>query len=198
MAHILQSLNQVNEAHELLKQALASQSGNLNLRAFYTYFLLKSHFYKPAKDIAFATLKDYERYDVYTLCAAGFIMYNQARESRELSTDALKARRNGFIRAAELYEKALSIDPTCAAAAQGLAIIIAEDALGAFGVSPQATEDPILRSKNAREALDIFTKVRESVLDGSVYANMGHCYIARDEYERAIESVSFIHNAFFC
>ena len=24
--------------------------------------------------------------------------------------------------------------------------------------------------------------------DGSVYANMGHCYYARDEYERAIVS----------
>ncbi|KAF8513907.1 RNA polymerase II-associated protein [Hysterangium stoloniferum] len=195
-AQMLQTLNQVNEAHELLKQALASQSGNLNLRAFYTFFLLQTHLYKPAKDFAFATLKDHDKHDIYTLCAAGFIIYTQARESRDPSADGQKQRRQGFVRAAELYEKALSLDPMCAVAAQGLAIVVAEDALGPNAAGGQY-EDAGQRAKNAREALDVFAKVRESVTDGSVYANMGHCHYARDEFERAIESYETASRRFY-
>ncbi|KAF8585877.1 RNA polymerase II-associated protein [Ramaria rubella] len=197
-AQMLQGLNQVNDAHELLKQALASQSGNLNLRAFYTYFLLQAHLYKPAKDFVFATLKDHDKHDVYTLCAAGYIIYHQARESRDASPEGQKQRRQGFVRSAELYEKALSLDPMCAIAAQGLAIVIAEDALGTFVAgSGSHHEDALQRAKNAREALDVFAKVRESVTDGSVYANMGHCYYARDEFERAIESYETASRRFY-
>lgn len=186
---MLHNLNQINDAHELLKQALTSQNTNLNLRAYYIYFLLQIHQYKPAKDFAYATFHDFDKYDVYTLCATGYLMYHQARESRDPSPEALKTRKQTFMRAAEMYERALSLDPTCAVAAQGLAIIIAEDALGSFGATGNHPSDPHVRAKNARDALDIFTKVRESIPDGSVYANMGHCYYARDEFERAIECV---------
>jgi RNA polymerase-associated protein CTR9 len=34
--------------------------------------------------------------------------------------------------------------------------------------------------------------VRESTNDGSVHVNMGHCYFARDELDRAIESVRIL------
>ena len=96
------------------------------------------------------------------------------------------------------YDKALQLDPACAVAAQGLAIIIAEDTLGSFGTAAAAAaaagqgtpEEHQKRANIAREALDIFGKVRESISDGSVYVNMGHCYYARDEFARAIESVN--------
>ncbi|KAG1763436.1 hypothetical protein EV702DRAFT_1220367 [Suillus placidus] len=61
-AQILADLNQSNEAHDLLKQAMASQNSNLNLRAFYTYFLIQCYFSKPAKDLVFATLKDRDKH----------------------------------------------------------------------------------------------------------------------------------------
>jgi RNA polymerase-associated protein CTR9 len=144
---------------------------------------------RPAKDFVFATLKDHDKHDLYSLCSAGFIMYQQARETRDTSTEGLKTRRRNFERSIEFYEKALSLDPTCAIAAQGLAIVTAEDVIGSFN-TPSAPEDSSQRSKQAREALDVFTKVRETIVDGSVYANMGHCYYARDEFDRAIESVS--------
>jgi len=57
-------------------------------------------------------------------------------------------------------------------------------------VSSSGTEEAQKRIKNTRDALDVFAKVRESINDGSVYFNMGHCYYARDEFDRAIESVS--------
>ncbi|GJJ16208.1 hypothetical protein Clacol_010504 [Clathrus columnatus] len=196
-AQMLHNLNQINEAHELLKQALTSQSTNLNLRAYYIYFLLQTHQYKPAKDFAYATLHDYDKHDLYTLCATGYIMYSQARESRDPSPEGLKSRKQAFVRAAEAYERALSLDPTCAVAAQGLAIVIAEDALGVFGATGNHHADHNIRAKNAREALDIFTKVRESFPDGSVYANMGHCYYSRDEFERAIECYETASRRFY-
>ncbi|KAI3615454.1 pol ii transcription elongation factor [Moniliophthora roreri] len=188
LAHLLLSHNLSTQAHELVKQALTSESGNLNIRAYYTYFLIQSNLPKLAKDFVFATLKEHDKYDVYSLCAAGWIMYTQARELRG-GSEVHEERRRGFQRSAEFYDKALQLDPCCAFAAQGLAIVTAEDSLGTGLVAgPGGQEEVSRRMKNAREALDVFAKVRESFHDGSVYMNMGHCYYARDEFDRAIES----------
>jgi RNA polymerase-associated protein CTR9 len=189
-AQMLVDIGQPNEAHELLKQALATQNTNLNLRAFYTSFLLQ-HNVKGAKDFVFATLKDHERHDIYSLCAAGWILYTQSRDSRDPNPKMVEERKRNFQRAVEAYHKALQLDPLCAVAAQGLAIAVAEDALGTLsGQLPvSAADDAQRRLKNSREALDVFAKIRETLNDGSVYVNMGHCYYARDEFDRAIESV---------
>lgn len=195
---MLSNINRLDEAHALLKQCLASQSSNLNVRAYYTYFLIQANMLRAAKDFVFATLKDHDKHDVYSLCAAGWIHYNQSRESKETSAKGIEERKRGFQRSAEFYDKALQLDPMCAFAAQGLAIVTAEDALGTLGGAlPGSTmsnaDEAQKRFKNARDALDIFTKVRESINDGSVFVNMGHCYYARDEFDRAIESVSYDH-----
>lgn len=189
---MLVDLNRHNDAHELLKQSLASQNSNLNLRAVYTHFLIQSGLPKPAKEFLFSTLKDHDKHDIYSLCAAGWIHYYKARESRDASPQGVQDRKQDFRRSAEFYEKALHLDPMCAIAAQGLAIVTAEDALGTLGgaLGPPGPDEAHKRVKNAREALDVFAKVRESLDDGSVYSNMGHCYYASDEYDRAIESVS--------
>ncbi|KAF9464960.1 RNA polymerase II-associated protein [Collybia nuda] len=196
-AQMLANLNRHNEAHELLKQCLVSQNGNLNLRAFYTYFLIQTNLPKPAKDFVFATLKDHDKHDVYSLCAAGWIMYHQSRESRDTSSKGLDERKRGFQRSAEFYEKALHLDPFCAFAAQGLAITTAEDALGTLSGGIPSADEAQKRLKYAREALDVFAKVRESINDGSVYFNMGHCYYARDEFDRAIESYETASTRFY-
>ncbi|KAF9449178.1 RNA polymerase II-associated protein [Macrolepiota fuliginosa MF-IS2] len=190
-AQMLSNINRHNDAHELIKQCLTSQNSNLNIRAFYTYFLIQTNSIKIAKDFVFSTLKDFDKYDVYSLCAAGWIQYHQSRESRDNSPDGVKERKRGFQRSAEFYEKALQLDPRCAFAAQGLAIVTAEDALGTLGGALPSTvpaDEGLKRIKNAREALDIFAKVRESKDDGSVYFNIGHCHYACDEFDRAIES----------
>ncbi|KAN0116355.1 RNA polymerase [Russula decolorans] len=190
-AHILSNMHQANEAHDLLKDSLASQSSNLNLRAYYTYFLIQSNASRPAREFVFGTLRDHDKHDLYALCAAGWLHYHQARESRDTSPKGVEERRVFFRRSAEFYEKALGLDPFCAIAAQGLAIVTAEDALGTMGgaLPPgPAPDEGQRRVMNARDALEVFAKVRESTSDGSVYVNMGHCYFARDEYDRAIES----------
>ncbi|KAI5981572.1 hypothetical protein EDD15DRAFT_2109696, partial [Pisolithus albus] len=113
-AHMLANLNQVNDAHEILKHALTAHTSNLNLRAYYTSFLIQNNQLKVAKDFVYATLKDYERSDVYSLCAAALIMYNQSRKNRDPNPKALEERKCGFQRAVETYQKALQFDPLCA------------------------------------------------------------------------------------
>jgi RNA polymerase-associated protein CTR9 len=186
-------INKVNDAHELLKQCLMSHPNNLNLRALYAHFLMqnvRTNDYKTFRDFIFNTFK-HDSHDVYNLCATAWLHYFQARESRDITPKGVEERKRNFGRAAEFYEKALAFDPLCAYAAQGLAIIVAEDALGTLygalgGVTP---DEGAKRDRNMREALDTFAKVRESIDDGSVYQNMGHCYYARDEFDKAIESV---------
>ncbi|KAK0187153.1 hypothetical protein F5146DRAFT_765441 [Armillaria mellea] len=126
-------------------------------------------------------------------------MYQQSRESRDATSKGTDDRCRGFQRSAEFYEKALSLDPLCAFAAQGLAIVTAEDALGTLsGGQPSSnTDEALKRLHNSREALDVFGKVRESLNDGSVYFNMGHCYYSRDEYDRAIESYETASTRFY-
>lgn len=190
---MLTNLNRVNDAHDILKQALSTQNNNLNLRAFYTHFLIHIGSAKVAKEFVFTTLKDSDRHDVYSLCSSAWIIYQQARESRDTSQKGVDERKKNFQRAADFYEKALQLDPTCAFAAQGLAIVTAEDALGTMNGALSRTPAPDesqRRLQNAHEALDIFLKVRESINDGGVYFNIGHCYYGRDEFDRAIESVS--------
>jgi hypothetical protein len=56
---------------------------------------------------------------------------------------------------------------------------------------------PPWRVMNACDALEKFAKVRESTNDGSVYVNVGHCYFALDEFDRAIASVRRAFTFFF-
>lgn len=196
-AHLLAEVKQYDGAHELLKQSLTSHLDDLNLRAAYTHFLIQANLLKNAKQFVFTTLQDFDKHDIYSLCAAGLIQYMQARESRDGTPRGIEDRKKGFKRAADFYEKALTLDPLCAFAAQGLAIGTAEDALGSLGgsLAPAAPDEGTRRAKNARDALDVFGKVRESINDGSVYVNMGHCFYNRDEYDRAIESVCWFFPA---
>ncbi|KAG1763429.1 hypothetical protein EV702DRAFT_1157860 [Suillus placidus] len=52
------------EAYDKLLARHRSMSINLDLRAFHTYFLIRSNFSKPAKDLVFATLKDRDKHYV--------------------------------------------------------------------------------------------------------------------------------------
>jgi len=188
---MLITANRSNDANTLLKQALDSRVDDLNLRAYYTHFLLNSNLHQHALKFVHATLQ-INKTDLYGTCAAAWLHYHLAREIRSTNEELTKEKRRKFRGAAEFYDKALSLDPGCSVAAQGLAIMVAEDALVMMSLKPSSAtvEEEDTRMKNTRDALDVFAKIREVMADGSVYTNMGHCYYMRDEYERAIESVS--------
>ncbi|GAA6001271.1 uncharacterized protein JCM10292_006986 [Rhodotorula paludigena] len=193
--------DQYDVAHQLIKEALTSQPSHPELRALYTYFLVETAQLRVARDFARATLKEVSRHDVYALCASGALSYLEARENKHQGKDAQRDRIAKFTRAAEFFDKALQLYPQCAFAAQGLAIGLAESTLGngpadagaaAGATTPGGTAAPLTeyqaRLRNARDALNILTKVKESVNDASVYVNIAHCHFARDEYDRAIEN----------
>ncbi|BGP07002.1 protein required for normal CLN1 and CLN2 G1 cyclin expression [Rhodotorula toruloides] len=198
----LKSRTEWDSAHDLIKQALTSSSQNAELRALYIYFLFETGAYANARDFARATLKEISRHDVYALCASGLLCYFEARENKKQGKEAQRDRVAKFTRAAEFYDKALQLQPQCAFAAQGLAIGIAEGTLGngpteanGAAANPAAPGQPAqpltehqARLRNARDALGVLAKVKESVNEASVYVNIGHCHFARDEYDKAIEN----------
>lgn len=195
----------LDNAHVLIKEALTSQPDNLELRALYTYYFVETGQHKLARDFAVTTLRSFARHDVYALFAAGYLTYTEAREIREQTKDALKTRSQKFARAAEYYEKALQISPQCAFAAQGLAIAIAENTIGtgvdaaalvaangSANSGSSASSSVLAMQKNTKDALTILSKVKDSINDGSVYINIGHCHFLREEYDKAIENVSLL------
>ncbi|KAH8823308.1 hypothetical protein DL96DRAFT_1502475 [Flagelloscypha sp. PMI_526] len=223
LANLLLHRNHHTEAHDLLKQALATEPTNLSLRAHYVKFLADAGYQKNARDFVVQSLKEHDKHDVWSLTAFGWLVYCQAREQRPTSSGSSSSfhseRKKTFIRAAELFEKALLLDPSCAYAAMGLGIITAEDALGTYmtgtmlplapGQQISGDEQARRLKQASRDALDVFGKVRESLQfmtgtgeaagSGAVYLNMGHCYYSRDEFDRAVEcyetySTRFCHS----
>ncbi len=177
------------DAHTLLKECLKSDEASITLRTVYTNFLIVIGSYKEALAFTSQTLK-FERSDSSTFCALGWLHFALGREAK--SSQELAERTKQYLRSAEAYERALSLDPSCATAAQGLAIALAEDALA---LKPQgAVMNPVdeakARVRLAGQALSIFSRINDSLTDGSVNVNMGHCYFARGEEEKAIQSVS--------
>lgn len=179
------------EAASLIKRVTHSQQKDLNVRAFASYFAFASDqiSMSEARGFIYTTLNT-DSTDAHALCAAAWMNYQMARENRDQEPTAGDDRSKRYGRAIGLYKQVLDIDPTCAVAAQGLAIMIAEDVMGSAVNPGQAQEDARGREVNLRDALGIFAKVRESLADGSVYCNMGHCYFLREEYDRALECVS--------
>ena len=114
------------DAHTLLKECLKADESNTTLRSVYTHFLISIGSYKEALAFTSQTLK-YERSDPATFCALGWLHFTLGREAK--SSSELNARPKEYLRSAEAYQRALDLDPTCAAAAQGLAIALAEDTL---------------------------------------------------------------------
>ena len=105
--------------------------------------------------------------DVYTLCSAAWIYFTEGRENRDVSPQGMIAeKRKQFSRAVDFYVRAFSIDLSCAVAAQGLAIISAEDVPLGSAIRP-GTESH-RRTRAASEALDIFGKARECLNDANI------------------------------
>ena len=182
------------DAHTLLKECLKSDEANITLRFVYTNFLISIGSFKEALAFTSQTLK-FERSDAATFCALGWLHFTLAREAK--SSQELAERTKQYLRSAEAYERALSLDPSCATAAQGLAIALAEDALALkpHGATVSPADEAKARMRLAGQALSIFSRINDSISDGSVNINMGHCYFARGEEEKAIQSVRLLSDA---
>ncbi|EST06832.1 Tetratricopeptide TPR1 [Kalmanozyma brasiliensis GHG001] len=217
-----------NASEVLLREALTSDPGNLDTRSTYVCFLagefpgspvpqwaaikvftaelfgatdaaLQAKFGGPA---AAKAAVDSGRRDPHTLSALGWAYYQLAVHAT--GSTAKADRSKNMMRATDLMDKALSADPRCAFAAQGMAILLAEDAFAETAGGTSLTLPSSLggapeerRKKNADEALAILSKLREVRDEGSVHVCIGHVLMQKDEFERAHKSYELASKRFF-
>lgn len=158
---------------EEVQKLLEEESEDLEVRSFYGWYL-KKYGHKhgliqdKSKDIEAEhhreTLTKFTSHDCYALISMANVYCVLAREVKEQ-----QKKDQYYVRASQLYQKVLNLDPKNAYAAQGIAIIFAE-------------------KKQTGLALEIFRKVRDSLNDITVYLNMGHCLIELKQFSKAIES----------
>ncbi|KAF2714852.1 hypothetical protein K504DRAFT_486655 [Pleomassaria siparia CBS 279.74] len=148
---------------------------NVEVRALYGWYISRS----KKKTLSFAedqeqrhykhTLQKFDKHDRYSLTGMGNISLTIAREMRRDTEQDKEKRRKTYERAIEFFDKVLQLDPKNAYAAQGIAIALVED------------------KKDYNTALQIFTKVKETLKDYTVYMNLGHTFCEVKQYAKAIE-----------
>ncbi|KAI9676263.1 MAG: hypothetical protein M1829_003092 [Trizodia sp. TS-e1964] len=165
----------LDEGPKAITALYQKNPGDLEVRALYGWYLGKSkkrvsnmqedpelRHYKH-------TLQQYDKKDSYSLTGMGNICLSNAREmKRETEADREK-KRVMYGKAVEFFHKALILDLKNAYAAQGVAIALSED------------------RKDHYRAIQILTKVRETLGDSSVFVNLGHIYAELKQHSRAIE-----------
>ena len=155
-------------------------STNLEVRSLFGWYLSKAK--KRAANIAEDqeqrhykhTLQHHDKHDRYALTGMGNLYLTTAREMRRDTEQDKEKRKKTYEKAVEFYDKALQLDPKNAYAAQGIGIALAED------------------KKDFGGSVQVFSKLRETLRDASVYVNLGHVYGELKQYSRAIESVSHV------
>jgi RNA polymerase-associated protein CTR9 len=161
---------------EEIKALLDSDPGNLDVRALYGYYVhgVKKRTLALNEDAEQRhykhTLQTYDKHDLYSLTGMGNLHLVVAREMPRETDQHKEKRSRMYARAVEFFDKVLALDPKNAFAAQGMGIAIVEE------------------KKDSAAGIQIFSKVRESVKESSVYVNLGHVFTEVKQYSRAIEN----------
>lgn len=162
-----------------MKDLYMDNEDNVEVRALYGWYMNKSkrktqNFAQDDEQRLYKhTLQKSDKHDRYSLMGMGNIHLTIAREMPRASEQEKDKRRKAYERAVEFFDKVLQLDPKNAYAAQGIAIALVED------------------KKDYSTALQMLTKVKETLKDHSVYVNLGHTYCEIKQYARAIENVSY-------
>ncbi|KAF1995103.1 TPR-like protein [Amniculicola lignicola CBS 123094] len=179
LAYIALRQSPTDEGPKAVKALYESNKTNLEVRTLMGWYISRSkkrssNFADDAEQHHHKhTLQDNgsaHKHDRYALVGMGNINLTIAREMRRDTEAEKEKRRKTYERAVEFFDKVLQIDPKNAYAVQGIAIALAED------------------KKNYPEALQAFTKVKETLKDYSVFMNLGHVYVELKQYSRAIEN----------
>lgn len=164
-----------DEGPKKMAKLYEADSTNMEVRALFGWYLSKSK--KRATNLAEDheqrhykhTLQYYDKHDRYSLTGMGNVHLVSARDMRRDSEQEKEKRRKMYERAVEFFDKALQLDQRNAYAAQGIAIALVDD------------------KKDHGAAVHIFSKIRDSLKDASVYLNLGHVYAELRQYTRSIE-----------
>ncbi|KAL4917936.1 hypothetical protein BDW62DRAFT_210858 [Aspergillus aurantiobrunneus] len=164
-----------DEGPKKMAKLYETDSTNLEVRALFGWYLSKSK--KRAANLAEDheqrhhkhTLQYFDKHDRYSLTGMGNVHLLFARDMRRDTDQEKEKRRKMYERAVEFFDKALQLDPRNAYAAQGIAIALVDD------------------KKDLSTAVHIFSKIRDSLKDASIYLNLGHVYAELRQYTRSIE-----------
>ena len=178
LAYIELRQNPTEDGPKAIAALNDTDGSNLEVRAMLGWYLSRSK--KRVTNIADdqeqkhykKTLMDYDKHDRYSLTGMGNLYATYAREMRRATDKERERRSNEYLRAVGYYDKVLQLDPKNAFAAQGMGIALVED------------------KKDLASAVQIFSKVRDTVRDSSVYINLGHVFCELKQYVRSIENVS--------
>ncbi|BAP70608.1 RNA polymerase-associated protein CTR9 [Kluyveromyces marxianus] len=164
-----------------IKSLLDNHVSNAEIRAFYVWYLKKlgktsEH---EMSEHSKETLVKYDSHDLYALISLANLYVAIARDQKKITRNSKDANKpiESYLKATQLYQKAIQVDPLNIFAAQGLAIIFAEN-------------------KRYGQALEVFRKIRDSLDNQSVHINLGHCLADMREYSKAIENYEIALNRF--
>ena len=177
LAYIELRQNPTEDGPKAMATLYETDSANLEVRSLFGWYLSRSK--KRTMNLAEDqeqrhykhTLQQYDKHDRYSLTGMGNLYLTTAREMRRDSEQERSKRSKTYEKAVEFYDKALQLDPKNAYAAQGIAIALIED------------------KKDLTGAVQIFSKIRDTVREASVYINLGHVFCDLKQYSRSIESV---------
>lgn len=164
-----------DEGPKKMAKLYEAENTDLEVRALFGWYLSKSkrrvanlaedHEQRHYKH----TLQHFDKHDKYSLTGMGNVHLLTARDMRRDTDQDKEKRRKMYERAVEFFDKALQLDPKNAYAAQGIAIALVDD------------------KKDYSTAVHIFSKVRDTLKDPSVYLNLGHVYAELRQFSRSIE-----------
>ncbi|WEW56489.1 protein required for normal CLN1 and CLN2 G1 cyclin expression [Emydomyces testavorans] len=165
-----------DEGPRKMAKLYEAEATNLEVRALFGWYLNKSkrrtsnisedHEQRHYKH----TLLGYDKHDRYALTGMGNVHLLVARDMRRDGEQDRERRRKMYERAVDFFDKALQLDPKNAYAAQGIAIALVDD------------------RKDYSSAVQIFSKVRDSIRDASVYLNLGHVFAELRQFSKSIEN----------
>ncbi|KAF2093928.1 putative RNA polymerase II transcription elongation factor [Rhizodiscina lignyota] len=176
LAYINLRQNPTEEGPKAVQELYQAASNDLEVRALYGWYLSKSkrrtgNIAEDAEQRHYKhSLQQYDKHDRYSLTGMGNLYLTVAREMRRETDQDRQKRSKMYERAVEFFDKALQLDARNAYAAQGIGIAMIED------------------KKDFPGAVQVFTKVKETLRDSTVCINLGHAYCELKQYTRAIEN----------
>lgn len=161
-----------------IKEVLNKFNSNPEVRSFYSWYLKKSHKETMETSHDRETLVKYDSHDVFALISLANLYVVIAKDTRKSSNPKEQDKsKHSYLKAIQLYQKVLQVDPLNVYAAQGIAIIFAE-------------------SKRLGPALEILRKVRDSINNEDVHLNLSNCLLEMNEYSKAIENYEILLKKF--
>ncbi|CAI4050738.1 hypothetical protein SKDZ_15G0140 [Saccharomyces kudriavzevii ZP591] len=156
-----------------MNDLLEVNKSDLEIRSFYGWYLKNSKERKNNEKSTThnkETLVKYSSHDAYALISLANLYVTIARDGKKSRNPKEQEKsKHSYLKAIQLYQKVLQVDPYNIFAAQGVAIIFAE-------------------SKRLGPALEILRKVRDSLDNEDVQLNLAHCYLEMREFGKAIEN----------